>query len=273
MKIHYFCPRWGAQEEAWDTFCARVKAAGYHGVEWTVPTDPAEKDEQLEALDKHGLKLVGQYYQSFEADFELHKKNYEKLLLHIASAKPVHIDSQTGKDYHTTEQQNALFAIAQRVSAQTGIRISHETHRNKIFFAAHVSKQILAANPELLITADFSHWCCVAESLLEDQTQAVALACERAVHIHARVGHAQGPQISNPQAPEYATELQTHLAWWDQVVANRSKDNTQILTISPEFGPLPYMPAQPFSQEPLASQWDNNVYILNLLKQRYAQYN
>lgn len=30
------------------------------------------------------------------------------------------------------------------------------------------------------------------------------------------------------------------------------------------------MPLQPYTQEPLASQWDVNVFMMNLLKERYG---
>lgn len=46
-----------------------------------------------------------------------------------------------------------------------------------------MNKQFIAL---ISITA---HWVAVAESFLEDQSEAVKLAIERADHIHARVGY------------------------------------------------------------------------------------
>lgn len=269
MKINYFCPRWGAEDFTWDAFCAKVKAAGYDGVEAGIPFDEAEKNGIVRALEKHGLLLLGQYYQSFEKDFAQHAKSFEKYLRHLAGLKPVLIDSQTGKDYFTPGQNGTLFALAQRISDETGVRIAHETHRNKALFAAHVAKDLLAANPHVRITADFSHWCNVAESLLEDQEEAVALGISRAIHIHARVGYAGSAQVPDPRAAAWQTELDAHVAWWDQIVALQAKAGTPVFTITPEFGPYPYMVHHPATNEPIASQWDINVHMMRLLKDRY----
>jgi sugar phosphate isomerase/epimerase len=270
MQIAFFCPRWGSESLSWDTFCSNVKVAGYDGVECMLPIDTEEKEVFLRALNTHQLKFIGQYYQSFEKNFELHKQRFEEWLLHLTSVQPVLIDAQTGKDYFTEEQNAILFDIAERVSKKTGVVIAHETHRNKALFAAHVAYKLLHNNKQVRITADFSHWCNVSESLLEDHEEAVALACDRAIHIHARVGYAQGPQINDPRAPEWAAELQAHMGWWDAIIQKRKKEGVTLFTITPEFGPEPYMPTLPLTKQPVTSQWEVNKHMMNLLKNRYA---
>jgi len=42
-----------------------------------------------------------------------------------------------------------------------------------------------------------------------------------------------------------------------------------ILTITPEFGPFPYMVSLPGTNEPIANQWEVNLFMMNLLKERY----
>ncbi|HEY8930019.1 MAG TPA: sugar phosphate isomerase/epimerase [Mucilaginibacter sp.] len=269
MQIKFFCPKWGSDNITWDNFCAKVKAAGYDGVETPIPLDAGEKDEIATALQKHGLLLIGQYYQSFEKDLELQKANFRKHLENIIDLKPLMIDSQTGKDYFTALQNAELFKLAKEITDETGIVVAHETHRNKALFAAHVTKELLLQNPDVVITADFSHWCNVSESLLEDQQEAIDVAISRTVHIHARVGHGESAQVSDPRAPEWANEVQAHLNWWDQIVQHRLKSGTELLTISPEFGPAPYMPAVPYTKMPVANQWDINVYMMEMLKERY----
>jgi hypothetical protein len=269
MEINYFCPRWGSEHLTWYDFCTKVKAAGYDGVEAGIPFDETEKNEIIRALEKHDLLLLGQYYQSFEKDFEQHAKSFEKYLRHIAGLKPVLIDSQTGKDYFSPEQNSELFALGQKITDETGVKIAHETHRNKALFAAHISRELLAANPQVRITADFSHWCNVSESLLEDQEEAVELGISRAIHIHARVGYSESAQVPDPRIDNWQTELNAHLSWWDKIVNLQVKSGTQVFTITPEFGPYPYMVHHPATNEPIASQWDINVYMMGLLKDRY----
>ena len=269
MKINYFCPRWGSENLTWDEFCAKVKAAGYAGVEAEIPFDEPQKSEVIGALEKHGLLLIGQYYQSFEKDFEQHAQSFEKYLRHLAASKPVLIDSQTGKDYFSLEQNSQLFALAQQITDETGVRIAHETHRNKALFAAHISKELLAANSQARITADFSHWCNVSESLLEQQEEAVEMGISRAIHIHARVGYCESAQVPDPRVENWQPELNAHLSWWDRIVDLQVKSGTEVFTITPEFGPYPYMVHHPATNEPIASQWDINVHMMRLLRDRY----
>jgi sugar phosphate isomerase/epimerase len=268
MTIQFYAPHWG-NTLPFDTFCHNVKAAGYDGVEMGLPFDVTEKQDILETLKKYDLTLIGQYWQSFERDLAEHTQNYEKYLRHLIAAKPIFINCQTGKDYFTFEQNQHLFGVAARLSAESGIRIIHETHRGKSLFAAHICQNYLENIPNLQICLDISHWCNVHESLLEDQEEAVNLAIQHTDHIHSRVGHAESPQVNDPRAPEWKTTLETHLNWWDKVVDRHRKEN-KTLTINTEFGPANYMPTVPYSQEPVANQWEINVYMMHLLKKRYA---
>lgn len=269
LTVQFFCPRWGQEHETYDAFCRKVKDAGYDGIEAPVPDDEREKEAMMNALSRYDLLLVGQYYQSFEKDFQQHIAAYEKHLRNLMEAKPVKIDSQTGKDYYSFDQNKALFDLAEKLSAEYGIPVAHETHRNKALFSAHNTQSILEQVPQLSITADFSHWCTVAESLLEDQADALALACRRAIHVHARVGHEEAPQVNDPRSPEWERQLNAHLRWWDAILEHHRERGASTMTVTPEFGPLPYMPAMPYTREPLASQWDINIHMMHLLKQRY----
>ncbi len=268
MKVKFYCPRWGAPD-SWDAFCARVKQAGYDGVETNVPFEEKEKQEVLGALKTHGLELIGQYYQSNERDFDAHSKSYEKYLRHLVACGATFINCQTGKDYFPFEWNKKLIEQAARVSAETGVKIIHETHRGKALFAAHVARPFIEQIPGLRLTLDISHWCNVHESLLSDQQETVDLALGRTDHIHSRVGYPEGPQVSDPRAPEWSDALNAHLGWWDKVVALRQKDGAGQLTILTEFGPPDYLHTLPYTRQPVASQWDINVHMMNFLKKRY----
>jgi hypothetical protein len=162
-----------------------------------------------------------------------------------------------------------LIRSVQNFSRETGIPVVHETHRGKFSFAAHVTREFLESEPELRICADFSHWCNVAESLLEDQQEALDLAISRADHIHARVGFQEGPQIPDPRASEWKEVLNRHMGWWDKILLRAKTESREYFTITPEFGPYPYMTILPHTREPVSNQWDINVYMMQLLKQRY----
>src|SRR5882724_3322462 len=173
MKIDFFCPRWGSENLSWDVFCKKVKDAGYDGIEYAIAANTTNKelDEIWNAIQKYHLKIIPQHYDTYEADFSNHFDLYNAWLEKIKPYLFIKINSQTGKDFFSFEQNKKLIDSA----TLTGLNIVHETHRNKFSFAAHVTKQYLLRNPELRITLDASHWVCVSESYLEDHEEAIEL--------------------------------------------------------------------------------------------------
>jgi sugar phosphate isomerase/epimerase len=271
MEIQSFCPRWGSAHIPWDEFARRVKEDGYDGIETDIPTDKKEKDLVLNALAKQGLQLIAQHWETVDPGFERHLEAYNKRLEVMAAAKPMLINSQTGKDYFSIEQNAKLIEAAATVSASSGIPVYHETHRGKFSFAAHITAVYLQQLPELMLTLDISHWVAVAETFLHDQADAVDLAISRTRHFHARIGHTQGAQVNDPRAPEWQEAMDMHLRCWDKVYSANRKAGQSVLTFTTEFGPAPYMPQLPYTRQPLANQWEINVYMNDLLKSRYRK--
>lgn len=269
MKTLFFCPRWGKAHIPWPAFAKQVTGAGYDGVETDIPENKQAREELLEALDRYGLQLIAQHWETVDSDFAAHAGNYEKRLEIMAMAKPLFINSQTGKDYFLFDQNRILVEKAKTFSDTTGIPVYHETHRGKFSYAAHVASHYLDEIKGLELTLDISHWCAVAETLLHDQHEAVEKALQATRHVHARVGSTQSAQVPDPREPEYAAALGFHLACWDRIVELRKKAGASILTITPEFGPAPYMLNVPQSGRPVADQWELNRYMKDLLKSRY----
>lgn len=269
MKILFFCPRWGSEHLAWDDFAARVRAAGYDGVECSL--HGGEQALALQQMNAHGLQWIAQHWETVDADVATHQQAYEQRLRSLAAGRPLFINTQTGKDYFTFQQNAKLIEAANEIAAENGVHIVHETHRGKFSFAAHIMQSYLQRLPSLRITFDVSHWFAVAETFLHDQQEAVQLAIERTDHLHARVGFTEGPQVSDPRAPEWADAVAHHLHLWDEVIAQKKKAGAALFTITPEYGAPPYQPLQPYTQKPLADQWDVNVYMMQLLRTRYTQ--
>ena len=268
LTVRFFCTNWG-MVETWDAFCERIKSAGFDGVETWMPAADAEKDAMFAALEKHDLELI--LLSSGNGDtFEAYLANYVSNLEQAVSHHPVLVNCHTGKDYFTAEQNQALIDAATAVSKESGVEVVHETHRGRFSFAAHITKSYLEMIPELSLALDISHWCNVHESMLTDQPEAVSLALERTRHIHARIGHPEGPQVSDPRAPEWADAVGQHIKWWDRVIDHQRKLGNRSITITTEFGPPAYMPVLPFTRQPVADQWTVNKYMFELLKARYS---
>ncbi len=266
MDIKFFCPHWGSKHLDFKVFLQKVKTAGFDGVEMTLPLDADEKNNVLKAISDFGLLHIAQHWETITTDFEQHKVEYRQYLENLASAKPLFINAHTGKDFFSFEQNSELIEIANQVSKQYGIDVVHETHRGRFSFAAHITKEYLKKHPDLKITFDISHWCNVAESYLENQQESVDLAINRAAHIHSRVGFPEGPQITDPRVPEWKEAVEIHVGWWKRIIELNRNAGRPIFTITTEFGPFPYMPIIPFTQQAITSQWDVNVYMMNMLK-------
>jgi sugar phosphate isomerase/epimerase len=272
MEFQFFVPRWGSDDLSWDDFLLKEKSEGYDGIEYAIADDTTcgQLNDIWEKLDKYQLQCIPQHFGTYDADFNKHYDRYSSWLESIKPYPAPKIDSQTGKDFFTFAQNEQLIAIATKHTRDCGIEVYHETHRNKSLFAAHITLDYLERIPELKITLDVSHWVNVAESYLEDQQKAMDLAIERTEHIHARIGYPEGPQVSDPRLPEWKEAVEHHLKWWDRIIERKRNEGAAAMTITPEFGPYPYMVHLPETNEPIVNQWEVNKYMKELLKQRYS---
>jgi len=254
-----------------DNFCSKAKKDGYDGIEIWWPGDKPKQDELFECVKRHQLD-VGFLYGASQSNYQEHLDTFKKVIDYAAKQtiqRPLYINCHSGRDHFSFEQNKAFIDHTTKLSKETGIIICHETHRSRIMFAAHVTRQFIEKIPELRLTLDISHWTNVHESLLQDQQQSVEMALERVDHIHARIGHPEGPQVNDPRAPEWDAALKQHFAWWDKIV-ERKKKNGERMTFLTEFGPPDYMPALPYTRQPLADQWAINVHMMQLLRKRYS---
>ena len=271
MRVRIFAPHWGSNELAPQAFIDKVAAAGFDGIEMSLPLDAAARQDWTSRIAGAGLGLIAQQWETvFHPQFDAHKQALAELLRNACAARPLLVNSHTGKDFYTQAQNLELIALADAVSQEHGVAIVHEIHRSRFSGHPMLLLPYLAARPGLALTADLSHWCCACESLLEDQPATLAATLPHVRHIHARVGHAQGPQVADFRAPEAAEALQAHLQWWDRIVELRRAAGAEVLTMTPEFGPAPYTQTLPYTGQPVANQWDMNVAMLQLLRSRYG---
>lgn len=269
FSLKIFATNWG-YEGSIDSFCALAKKEGYEGIEVWWTSVKKEQDELFEALRKHKLS-VGFLAGSGESNASKNLEQFKKMVNEATEQtilKPTYINCHSGKDFFSYEQNKAFIDFTTEVSKKSGIPIYHETHRGRMLFAANIAQNFMEKNPDLRLTLDISHWCNVHESLLGDQPEAVEMALARTGHIHTRVGYEEGPQVTDPRAPEWENAVKTHLSWWDRVVEMKKKAG-QHLTMLTEFGPPNYLHTLPFTNQPVANQWEINVYMMKMLRKRY----
>jgi len=272
MKINYLCPYWGSEDKTTSEFFDRVLSEGYDGIEINLP----EKPEFLLSLklklneikhDRPDFSFIAQCVPEELNDTpQEHLKRVLQRLKTLASWEPDAINIHTGKDYYSFEDNCRIIQAIEEFAIKNNMRIWHETHRGRFSFHLPSLQPYLKQFPQIKLTADYSHWCSVSESLLDGQDSLLAAVLPHVAHLHARVGHAQGAQVNEPFAPEWQLQLETFTGWWKEILHYRQGEGDALFTITPEFGPMPYMPALPYTGQPVASQWDINARMKDYLK-------
>jgi hypothetical protein len=166
--------------------------------------------------------------------------------------EPLFFNAHSGYDNWSPAEAEDFYGQALALEKQIGVPVAHETHRLRYFATPWQTRHILQKFPALRLTCDFSHWVCVCERLLPDLNETIALAARHCNHLHARVGYEEGPQVPDPSAPEYATHLKAHEGWWDIIWKAQQAQGLAASTLTPEFGPPPYLHTLPHTNVPVA---------------------
>ena len=267
MRVLYFCGTWGLGEPTLDAALRRIKQGGFDGVETGAPPDAADRKAMSAQLEEHGLELIAQVWTVGKTVDE-HARSLEEQYRRAVELRPRLVNAQTGRDIFSLEENASLYRLGLALQAELGVPLLHEIHRGRASFSVPAARALLQIVPTVRLTADFSHWCCVHESLLRDQAEAVHELCGHCDHIHARVGHAEGPQVSDPRAPEWQEAVEAHLDWWQAIADVRKAAGADTLTITPEFGPPDYMQTLPFTRQPVNDLWGVNFAMREILTQR-----
>lgn len=270
FQLKVLATNWGF-DGTMDQYCAKVKQEGYDGIEIWWPTEQKAQDELFAALKKYNLE-VGFLTAGYQSKFDEHFTTFKSMIEAAANnpvQRPLYINCHSGRDYFTYEQGKTIIDYTTSLAKSTGLKICHETHRSRLMYSAPIARHYLETIPDLRFTLDISHWCNVHESLLADQQETIDLVLPRVNHVHARIGHQEGPQVNDPRAPEWDNAVKAHFAWWDKIVEMK-KQKGEVLTVLTEFGPPDYMPTLPYTRQPLADQWAINVHMMQVLRERYG---
>ncbi|PLS18755.1 xylose isomerase [Bacillus sp. M6-12] len=249
MQLKLMKSLWGMTGALEQQF-SQIAEAGYDGIEADPPLNSAKEFEQL--LKKYNFEYIAQIHTQDD-----HIASFAEQVKRAASFNPIMIVSHSAKDSMSIENQYVFFEKALALEKEIGIPIAHETHRGRAMFTPWHTAILLNEFKELKLTADFSHWCCVCESLLENHDKELEIAIERAIHIHGRIGYSGGPQVPHPLAPEYNLERKRHEDWWLKICNQREKTGASYITFTPEYGPSPdYMHTIPFTNMPVTDLWE-----------------
>ncbi|MGN6213669.1 sugar phosphate isomerase/epimerase family protein [Parafilimonas sp.] len=266
MDIKILCTQWGYKHLPADEFLEKVKSAGYDGVDTWMPENKTERKNFIQLIEQLDLSIVSHQHQATGNNIQAFCKSFEYYLNVALECEPLLINSHSGRDFFTIDEQLAVIDVAENFSAKNNITVAHETHRGRIGFCPGNAAQLFKLRPSMKITADLSHWVCVTESYLENFEKIVDEAINRTMHVHARVGFIEGPQVPDPRLPQWQEALNHFKKWWQNIIENKKANNEALITFTPEFGPPPYMWTGLADNEPLANQWDINLHIKELIK-------
>ncbi|GDY11440.1 hypothetical protein LBMAG53_03170 [Planctomycetota bacterium] len=277
MDLHLYRHTWG-MDEPWTTAFPKLKALGFIGIETNVVWATDEQRSTLRPLlDQHGFKLIMQVFTGAlpggpecPPTPEAHLASLETQVIQAKSYRADFINAHTGRDAWTFDQALAFYRGCLDLEQKHQIVISHETHRGRYFFNPRDTRAVLEALPSLKITADYSHFVCVLERLPRTMDFDPAFFAKHAWHVHARVGHPEGPQVNDPRAPEWADTVAWHETCWDAIFTAAAAAGRQNISLTPEFGPRYYMPTLPYTKAPVADLWDICTWQAHRQRDRYA---
>jgi sugar phosphate isomerase/epimerase len=274
MQIKYLCTYWGSEDLSAKAFLDKVLSNGFDGVEINFPDDRQFVDEFMSELERirqtshpDFIFIAQQVLSNKKETVAAYTERLTNRLNFLVGLNPNAINSHTGKDFFDSAANLDILHLTEAIASKSGIPIWHEIHRGRFSFHLRTLLQYLNVFPNLKLIADLSHFCVVSESDLSDQQELLTRIYPNIQHIHARVGFAQSPQVNHPFAPEWKTHLDLYTTWWKEIIALQSQNGAAHLTITPEFGPFPYMPQAPFTQQPLSDQWEVNCLMKTYLQE------
>jgi hypothetical protein len=270
MRLELARALWGVDEPI-EQSIPRIAAAGYKLVEAPLPAE-ADAERFRELLAKHNLGYIGMAFTSGESPFK-HARSFRQQAERAVKLGATQITCHSGADNWDRATASVYFAEILAMEADLPVLVGHETHRGRILFNPWIARDLMREHPKLRLVCDFSHWVCVAERLGwdDDKGSILSLCAERSIHLHARVGYEQGPQVPDPSAPEYAAHVEKHLQWWTQLHAAAKVRGDAAFTATPEFGPPGYLHTLPHTNVPVANLWNVCEWMSGKLREKFKQ--
>jgi len=278
--------------QLFEQICVKLKADGYFGLDISVQQILAlGKKNFADILQRTGLKFIAKCYSSgggcptgIQACLSnasiTHPPQGRSVTDHIAvfgaqvteiascdDLKPylITVSGQSGRDYFTDAEVDMYIQAATDLSKEYGITIQHETHRHRILFNPWTARDTVNRRPDLNILADLSHYCVVCETQCDDidLNEAIDVLIPRVTHIHARVGYAEGPQVSDiTDTIRWKKEIDGHVIWWKKAMKSMRNRGIPLVTVTPEFLPFPYA----HSSSTKANVAEFNAFIADIVR-------
>ena len=276
MKLKLVRHLWGVDlTHGLQHYLLRWREVGYEALEVAVRSVP---DRQMLArfLKANQFQLVPQIFSHDYIPGGTVREHLDSLRVQMEECldfQPLFFNAHSGYDNWSPAETEDFYGQVLVLEKQIGVTIAHETHRSRCFGTPWQTRRILQQFPDLRLTCDFSHWVCVCERLLPDLGETIALAARHCHHVHSRVGFEEGPQVPDPAAPEYAAQLKAHEGWWDTIWQAQQARGLTVSTLTPEFGPPPYLHTLPYAHVPVVDLANICDWMARRQKKRFEKLN
>jgi sugar phosphate isomerase/epimerase len=240
--------------------CADTVQRGYEGIEMNPFLLRKDAAAASRVVADHGLAFLARAH-TFGATVDEHVSWVQRCVdLAVEFGSP-HVLVQSGADFFDDAQIDEYFVATAKIEAESGLRLAHETHRGCILNTPWVTARVLDRFPDTWLAADYSHWVVVAERYLETEGDILERCAPRAIHIDARVGTPESPQVGDPRRddPSTTAAVAAFDGFWDDICSAGALE-----TVVPEFGAAPYTPVDSGDLDEIC-EW-----MARRLRQRWA---
>lgn len=260
---------------------------GYAGIEASLADLGCTHDERSafsREVHDAGLKLIVGVYSSWR-DYnddrsDLHAPPLVQAgrlrdeIIEAADLGAAKINAHSGSDGWTEDESYCFFEQIENLRCKgdlrllPGVRLSHETHRGRPLGSPWVTDRLLRRLPGLRLTSDYSHWVVSCEryfghhhhhgSFSDEEKEVLQRVAHRVNHIHARVGTTQSPQIGDirDRSTSSITSIRAFTDHWIMIRDIMLARGETEMSVTPEYGPMPYTSSHPFNELPLSDVWD-----------------
>jgi sugar phosphate isomerase/epimerase len=271
MQLKIFKCLWGVtkiDEEAFELY----RKTGYDGIEFKA-LNAKKHDGFAGWLKNCEFDFIAQIHTDGGISVPGHLRSFETLVNTALTFNPLLINSQSGCDHWTLKEKCDFIEGALKIEEAYKINIAHETHRSRITYNPWETSALVKAFPPMKICCDFSHWVNVCERLLTTEEEQISIAASACIHVHARVGYEQGPQVPDPRAPEYEKHLESHEAWWNRIWLVQKSRGIELSSVCPEYGPPLYQHTLPFTNEKVSDIEEITAWAMQRIKDKFKAIN
>jgi sugar phosphate isomerase/epimerase len=282
MQLKLFRQMWCAPTDV-DTLVKQTVAGGFDGIEGPIPANAQARQALKRRLDEAGLLFIaecttGLPEQGGADDWWVpdankgpqdHAADLRWTAERVPEMEALFITTMCGYDAWAWPEQLRFFEAVLQLEQETGVSISCETHRCRSMFNPWLTASLLEQFPQLKVTCDFSHWCAVAERVIDSEIAIIQQCAEQAFHVHGRVGEPQRAQVADPRAPEAQKALTSHEQWWDMIWADQAQRGWPYTTMTMEWGCDGYTPLLPYTQAPVVDLWEITCWMAERERQRF----